>query len=427
MIGSYSDSRPMDDWYRQEAVPVAVKSLSAYPILNSILNGFAGLETKRYKESKNFVLLNCLPTVKGLEVKEQLDEMAYYERALSTFDVMRWTPSKLEKLKSRIRDDKFDPGLTAYTEFMVAQRLVDVMGRSMISIYPQLSNGKESDLLVSDGSERVYVEIGNLSDSLPDRIIERILNSGAAYIGPEVTSDRYFQVEVETANMVFDANGIDEQRTVTKLKQEIDDLALIQLVPQDGFIDIREAARISADLAAYDTARKFMPENLGKIVDSFKDGQLRSWASSADFSKLNKTTMVQSVISLAAKSPLVEFHTKGFYPSTSAEKEMSSFANHIERHIKAQIASGQVEASAANIILVQGYNWMVRNLAVEEAVNEIILKIRLFLAATPFPDISGVGFFSRYPDDGYFIPNPRRGRTSALAEATVKALGMKNG
>ena len=415
----------MDNWYRQEALPAAIKSLASYPNLNSILNGFASFESKRYKESRNFVLLNCLPTVKGFEVKEQLDEMAYYDKALSTFDVMRWTPAKLEKLKSRVRDDKFDPGLAAYTEFMVAQRLVDTMGKLTVTVYPQLSNGKESDVLVSDESERVYVEIGNLSDSLPDRIIERVLNSGAAYIGPKVAGNRYFRVEVDTANMMFDSNGIDEQGTVTKLREEIDDLALIQLIAQDGLIDIREAASIYSDLAAYDIARKFMPDYLGDIVDSFKEGPLRSWVSTADFSKLKKTTMVQSVSSRASTSPLVEFHTVGFYPSTSAEKEMSSFANHIERHVKAQIASGQVEAGAANIILVQGYNWMVRTLAVEEAVNEVILKVRLFLVSTSLPDVSGVGFFSKYPDDGYFIPNLGRSKTSVLVSAIVNALGMK--
>jgi hypothetical protein len=426
MIGSYSDPTPMDNWYKQ-ALPSAIKSLSAYPNLNSILDGFAGFESKKYKGSRNFVLLNCLPTVQGFNVKEQLDEMAYYDRALTTFNAIRWTPSKLDKLKSRIRDDKFDAGLAAYTEFMVAQRLVDSMSRSTVSIYPQLSNGKESDVLVDDGSERVYVEIGNLSDSLPDKIIERILVSGAAYLGPKVTGNRYFQVEIETANMVFDSNGIDEAGTITKLKQEIDDLALFELVPQDGLIDIREAAQIHADLAIYDNARQFMPEYLREIVDSFKDGVLRSWASAADFTKLNKNTMIQTVISLACASPLVEFHTKGFYPSTSAEREMSSFGNHIVRHIKAQMASEQVETGAANIILVQGYNWLVRSLALEEAVNDVILKIRLFLAAARLADINGVGFFSRHPDDGYYIPNPRCGKKSALADATVKALGMRIG
>jgi len=415
----------MDEWYRQ-ALPTARRSLATFPVLNTLLDGFGGYESKGYRDSRNFVLMNCLPAIDDFSVKEQLEEMVYYEKALATFEVLRWPTPKLENLKSRMQSDEFDVGLTAYTEFMVAQRLVDAMGKKLVTLYPTLSNDKVSDVLVANEAERVYVEIGNLSESLPEKIIGRILNAGAAHLGPRITENRYFQVEVETANMVFESDGdIDEAGTIAKLKQEIDDLALVQLVAQDGLIDIKEAAAIYASLAVYQNSRRFMAEDLGKIVDSFSWGPMPFWARMAKFDTLNQTTMVQSVISAAARSPLVGVHTKGFYPSRSAQGEMVSFANHIVRHCKTQIASGQLELGAANIILVQGYNWMVRTLAVEEAVRHTIQKITEYLNASRYPDLFGVGFFSSHPEDGYFIRNPSFGTEAKLGLETVKALRMK--
>jgi len=120
----------------------------------------------------------------------------------------------------------------------------------------------------------------------------------------------------------------------------------------------------------------------------------------------------------------VEVHTKGFYPSKSAKAEMTSFANHIVRHCKAQVASEQLEPGATNIILVQGYNWMARTLGVEGAVTHTIQKIAEYLKGNPLPDLFGVGFFSSHPEDGYFVPNPCFTGESRLGFETAKALRM---
>jgi hypothetical protein len=304
----------MDTWYYQ-ALPVARMVLGTFSTLNGFFKGFEGYESKTYLQSRNFVLVNCLPEIKGQLATDQLADLIEFEKSLETFDVVSWPRQDLDKFLPRMLSDSFDEGLSVFTEFMTAHRLSNAFGKANIKIYPQLSNGKVSDIGVSASNGSVFLEIGNLSYSEPQKIIQRVLKAGADHLRPSLIGNRYMQVEIETANFVFDEGPMYERRTIEKLNAEVDKLALSFFGSIDCNMDIKMAAEIVRDMAAYRVSKDFLPIYWGEAVNDLDTGLLSSWAKTADFTIVNEKMLVQSVISGQAKSPLLEFHTRGFYPS----------------------------------------------------------------------------------------------------------------
>src|ERR1700722_9822860 len=188
MIGRSSDPEEMNEWYR-EALPVARTVLSTFPTLNMFFKGLEGYEFTTDSQSRTFVRMNCLPAISEQLVVDQLADLIELEKAIGSFGVRDWPRPELVKFRTRMLSDSFDDGLSLFTELIVAHRLGEALGNESIEIYPQLSNGKISDIGVSIRKNKVFVEIGNLFDSEPERIIHRVLKAGADHLRPTLVGN----------------------------------------------------------------------------------------------------------------------------------------------------------------------------------------------------------------------------------------------
>ena len=93
-----------------------------------------------------------------------------------------------------------------------------------------------------------------------------------------------------------------------------------------------------------------------ELIDKSK---LKSWINSCKNEIVKGSKLIKSIICGWSKTLLVEVHTEGVYPSAAALKEQDSFINHIIRHIKTQLSEQQLQPNSPNIIVIQGYSWII--------------------------------------------------------------------
>ena len=243
MLGTYSAPGSEDEWYRR-GFDKAKEVIKNYPLLNELTDGFSSVEGKTEDETRNFIFLNSFPHVTEELFPEQIATLKEFEDALASIDVLKMGGRRLRELKAKMNDDDYDVGMSLFTEVILAKRLKDLYGRSAVEVYPELSNGKFSDVLLQAEGEDIYIEVGNLGNSLPESIIHRILNEGAKYAGERMKGEVYLKLEVDTAKLVFDEGRIDESASIRKLKQEIDALAPEQLGRFRGIINVGEMKEV---------------------------------------------------------------------------------------------------------------------------------------------------------------------------------------
>lgn len=112
------------------------------------------------------------------------------------------------------------------------------------------------------------------------------------------------------------------------------------------------------------------------------------------------------------------------FPSKAAKDETDAFLRHVTRHINGQLE--QLQPGSPNIIVVQGFNWVLFGLGEDfEDVEPLVASIRAYLHDKKLTHLSGVGFFSNDYSKSIFVPNMFAAKESELSSAEVKRLGMR--
>ena len=117
--------------------------------------------------------------------------------------------------KSRITSRDYIPSLSVCTELLVAKKLIDRLGRDRVEIYPKIETGF-SDVLVRLGKRTVYLEVGNLGESLPEKKIRRILEATAKHLGNRLKDRCYFSLRIDTAELVLTEKDVSMKRSPNK-------------------------------------------------------------------------------------------------------------------------------------------------------------------------------------------------------------------
>ena len=88
---------------------------------------------------------------------------------------MRWSTSKHNYLKSRLASEKYIQSFSAVTELEMASEMVRRFGKENVELYPRLDNKHHSDIRVNVDGKNVFLEVGNLGESLPESKIQKYL------------------------------------------------------------------------------------------------------------------------------------------------------------------------------------------------------------------------------------------------------------
>jgi len=435
MIGQYYDEQ-LQNLLMVEKLSRAREQLKNFDTLNSLFSSFAGYESKKYRCAKNIVFRMCSSTQ---NVEKELKEL---DDALRIFNVLNLQDERANDFKGRLRSDDFYQSLTAYTELVIAKRFADRLGKDNVAIYPKLPTGGFSDVLVKLGTRDVYIEVGNLAESEPEKKIQKILNECAKYLASKSPDSNYLLVlEIDTAEFVVDSHGnIDEVESIKKLDSEFDRLCINKLAGFKGFILMDE---ITSMIRFKDSIEKIedpivkdqvmkslsnLPKYERELLELIETPPVDQWINSCRDQILKGSSIITSILGGDSKTRLIEIHSQMTYPSTAALKERDSFINHVIRHITAQLEDHQLQPDGPNIIIVQGSNWtfwIFSDLGGDLTETRLLYeRIMDFLDRRKEKYLSGISLFNKFSNPIIFIPNRYASSTSKLDKNEIEKLGM---
>ena len=426
MIGTYYTEDLMQKWFIRN-LPIARRVSENFKSLNILLEGFKEYETKRYRDIRNAVMFMCLPEIRGGINSKSVERLGVLEKTIELFGVMNWSATKLNNFKLRLASEEHIQSLSVVTELEVASEMVERLGRRNVELYPQLESGGFSDICVKVNEKSVYLEVGNLGESLPQRKIQQIINASAKHLGEKINTQKdYLQLIIDTAELVFDHEGnIKVDNSIRKLNSEIDMLALHKLAGFQGFFELNDVAYIIANQSLYKKMEQWLTPHDRKLLDLINNEKIRSWLSYFDPTLLKKAKLIKGIIAgTGASTLLVEIHTKEFFPSKAAMSERKSFLNHIIRNIKTQIKEHQLQPNAPNIIIVQGYHWTMFGFGLFD-LELLYTRIQKFFEKRREEYLSGVVIFGTKFEEALYIGNNYATESSRLDKEDIVKLGFR--
>jgi len=425
MVGQFYTRDALQDWFLNKGLPAARQVLSHFNTLNSFFSGFKDYEKKNYKQTRNVVLLFCLPDLlKEKVLPRDIKSLHELEEGLLTFDVSNWQRDKLNHLRSRLCSDDYYTSFSAYTELVIARRLANRVGTDKIEIYPGLATGKESDVLANLGAKRIYLEIGNLGVSEPEKKIQKIIDAAAKHLGNKLKEPWYLMIEIDTAQLMFDKEGrIDKDESVKKLESEIDRLCLDKLVGFKGFMFPHDIAWVVDSQESLQKMYRFLTADIREHLQLIGASPVKEWIDSCKHQIVQGSKLIKAIIGGRSKTLLVEVHTESIFPSAAAEAERNSFINHVKRHLESQLK--QLEPENANIVVVQGYNWTMFGFGDLQDARPLYARIKGFLDEKNREHLSGIALFSRDFNESVFISNQKAATMSKLSADEIQELGMR--
>jgi len=421
VIGEYFNEDRMQKWFI-ENLPVARKTLEKFKSLNELFDGFRNYETKQYRVKRNPVLILCLPRMGNIPSNAH-KQVAELERAIELFGVFNWVTAKFKDFRSRITREDYIQSFSACTELLVAKRLTDRVGKDHVKFFPKIKTGV-SDILVELENKVVYLEVGNLGESLPEKKIQKILNESAKHLGTKIRGNCYFSVTVDTSELVLDKEGhIDERRSIEKITSEIDRLCIEKLEGSTGIIHLNTISYVlkHKDILEKLSSKRLLPSNvLRESMELIKTPIIKNWVDSCEEQIIQGSTLFKSGF-ICGKIPYqrVEIRTLGQFPSNSATAELESFFNHFIRHLEGQL--NQLQPKKPNIILIHGYNWMLFGLGFEPLYE----RIQQFFNNRKEPHLSGVVFLKRMNEKAAYITNNYATEFSRLNKEDVEKLDFE--
>ena len=228
LVGKHYSSSQLQTWFRN-VVPAITLMLLSFPNLHYYLGGlFQTYRTTRYGRVRNAIFRSCLPRP-GQTSPSSLS-LQELEDAINIFRIRYSSQAVQNQFRSRLSSNDYDISFGVALELLLGRRFAAVLGQSNVSVYPRLTSGRFSDILVNLVGRRVYIEVGNLSSSKPEKKIQELLDKGASYLWSRLSSRCFLDLEIDTAELVFNnQRHISAPKSLAKLKQEIDRMRLSDL------------------------------------------------------------------------------------------------------------------------------------------------------------------------------------------------------
>ncbi|MDH5770783.1 MAG: hypothetical protein OEZ25_05820, partial [Candidatus Bathyarchaeota archaeon] len=348
------------------------------------------------------------------------------EESIKLFGVMKWKLNRKNYLRSRLGSEEYVQSLSALTELEVASKMASFIGRNNVELYPKLNDGGFSDVCLRVNDKKIYLEIGNMWKSLPERKIQKITNASAEYLGKKLQIPvAYLCLIIDTAELVVDDKGrIDVDSSIRKLTSEIDMLALHNIAGFEGFFDFKDMANMVRHRSLYERMRESLSSSDRRLYDLISNAKIQRWLDCFDAKELEKAKLIKGIIAGKGGSTLlVEVHPEKFFPSKASTLEIQSFLKHLVRHVETQIEEGQIQPKAPNIIAVQGFHWIVYGFDLSN-LNELYERIQRFFEKRKEKYLSGVVVFQKEIERGAYFSNPYAAKFSELNKEILERIGL---
>jgi hypothetical protein len=421
MYGISINSEFWQNNYREKRLPFAREVLLKFPIINGIFENFKGYDGKLVGDARNFIFLQASPKIDGSLGITSVKWLKSVEEALSLLDFENWSAKSKGRFLTRFTSDDYFKSISPSSELLLARRMVDRFGKDDVEIWPGIDSGGESDLKVNFGGRDVFIEVGNLSHSLPEQKLQSILDASSNQI-IKILNKGYNVLTVCTSEFVFDKEKIDVDSSISKICSEVERLKLGGLIGYAGGLDFSQLA--------YVVGNEQLLKDLGNLTHGFDDEFKlmenepgKSWLASCREELAKGSRLLTDFVRSDSKNNVVEVHTESFFPSPAALAEQKSFIGHVKRHIDGQLH--QIQPGNCNIIYVQGDNWILFGLLDEIGENPLYGEVKTYLKEKRIPVLNGVAIVRADFDHPVFVYNDVCDQSVCFTREQLEQLGFQ--
>jgi hypothetical protein len=421
MYGISIKSDFLQKYYLEKRIPLARKIITQFPILDQIFKNFKDYEKKQVRGARNFIFHIASPKIGEQIDTPSIDWLKSIEETLSIFKFEEWSTRKKDGFLPRLKSDDYYESISPSSELMLARIMVTRFGKENVELWPDLDNGGESDVKVKFGRREVYIEVGNLSLSLPEKKIQKILDDSAAKI-IETLDRGYNHLTVVSSEFEFDENGyINVEKSVEKICGEVERLKLGNLVNYTGGINFSQLAYVveNEELLMHLEPLVLRYEDEFNIINT-EPG--KSWVVSCRDELIKGSNLLTGFIRSNSNNNVVEVHTEGFYPKTASLAEQNSFIRHVKSHIDGQLH--QMQPSKCNIIYVQGDNWTLFGIMDILGRNPLYREVKKYLEDKGISELNGVVIVRSDFNKPVFVYNESCDQTICFPHDQLSQLGF---
>lgn len=323
------------------------------------------------------------------------------------------TKNDLNFVYKRIVSHDLDQVISAINELLFMHFLLSKSLKKMITPYPRLSSGKESDVKINYNGVDFYIEIGTLGTRLSEKRIQEIFDEVAKWFRDETKDKKlisYWRFDVDTYLLPQDAEKhILVKEGIASLKKEFERLEPEMLYGMNGSIDLVDAARCYPYLDKIrEGSTEYTSLNLGSNI-------ARQWLKQHACA-LNDIKFIKRISTFRDYvHPRVEIAFQEEYPSKLSETLLNAVSSHIVRHVKEQL--NQLQRDSPNIIALNIRHWSldfvkddIKWSGKPYTFNETLYKKLQPYLTDLFKDenannLLGIILYNNMPDDGIFIEN----------------------
>lgn len=360
----------------------AKKEIVNYPKLNELFQNFNNYERYSYTTQRKNIIFNFCTRIGNNEYSN------YFKTKLKTIDDAI-TTLKPEENELRLRMKNTNQNHSIITELEFAYFLRNKIKNVTINLWPKLTNGKKSDIILKSAGKEVYFEVGNLEDSKTQKKINQILTAVAKQVGERSDKIGHIRIIVDTAYFIRSEEGyIAEIKSEKKLISEINKLKLWELSGKQGHF-----------------CRNDLDESINQIIKHviIVDAQ-RCWT-------------------------VIEVESSNSFPGESCGLSHTAWLKRIKVKIESQInEEKQIELNKPNVIVIKAPNVNVFELGLASQTfrNDLKKKIMELFNAIQKKNLSGVIVYGECLEESSFFENPFAAKTSKLEKEVINNLGFKN-
>lgn len=381
-VSSFPDYNPRP---RNENIPHTLHQMEKkYPILYRLFSTYFPFD------KKELLYQNIVADYVDREGGYFMHLTSELENALAGFDIL--SSKKYEKVLKRLFTPDPYQSSAVFDELTIAEFLARRFGRSRVILYPRLTNGKSSDILLTFGknNKKVFFEIGSLSERISETKIQQVLDKGCELLHKMLHPDRHLYINVRVNRFARDSrNHLDVNKSVKQLQDSISDPTL----------------------------------------ESFLSGRVDRLEINAD--SVIKSMNWERAVSRKARfepSPGVTISAMSDYESVDYDNERAAFADQIGRKINEQVAEEkQVEPNERNIVVVKGHSVITSQYFRGGGllgIDHVISIISDYLREVDEPNLTGVAFYDFYVDRAIYFSNNRARIDSKLGREDIEKIGF---
>lgn len=363
-------------------IKLARNRLRFFPILNQWFSNFSGYEDLHYKESRNFIFVQCRHKIEGpidlsMFDKPSEDKKPHYvkflvndgdypntlinlEKALTEFVYKRnMKRSDQHEIKNKIIHYDYGTSHAVASELLIANHIAQNVGYDNVEYSPTISSGGKGDILVKINEKKVYIEMTEARLAKSEEKIDNIFTKFAKILSERCSvTDFHMFIQINTLHLPLDADGhIDEDKAVNELSDWADKLLLHELAGIKAKIDFRYIGDV---MSVRTGSNVHFAEFCQQInTDTEDQSKLQMWANKIDITDVLNNPF-HYIDSSKSDFGMVEVQSLNIAIDSVDTVEEKSFLNHIRRKIREKICLHQFEDNNLVIFFIRINSWLNR-------------------------------------------------------------------